>query len=395
MSVRLIGVTKQFGGAQIAAVDDVAIEIETGEFFTLLGPSGCGKTTLLRMIAGLETPTRGDILIDGERVNAIRARDRGVSMVFQNYALYPHMNGFKNMSFGLRTRHRLPSKDIAQRVREMAALLNVEHVLKRKPGQMSGGEQQRVALGRALIKQPKVFLLDEPLSNLDLKMREQMRIELKKLHRSLGVTTIFVTHDQSEAMSLSDRIAVMRAGKVEQVGRPQEFYDSPANVFVSRFIGSPSVNLFTMTYDAEARRLECGEGDDSIRIDGALLGDESGTYVIGIRPQHFDVVDASARPIIGMAEVDFVEHLGDHNELVCRIAPALQQALHGDRLVAIADPEVDLRPGTKVGLRIRGAKYTAFWPDSGESVGNAKASDALPGASAKEPEATAIESQVS
>jgi multiple sugar transport system ATP-binding protein len=394
MSVRLIGVSKQFAGAAQPAVDGIRLEIETGEFFTLLGPSGCGKTTLLRMIAGLETPSGGEILIDGEPVNAVRAGDRGVSMVFQNYALYPHMNGFKNMAFGLRVRQQLPSREIAQRVHEMAELLGVEHVLKRKPGQMSGGEQQRVALGRALIKKPKVFLLDEPLSNLDLKMREQMRIELKKLHRSLGVTTIFVTHDQSEAMSLSDRIAVMRRGAVEQVGPPQQFYDSPVNVFVSRFIGSPSVNLFTMTYDPVTRRLECGEGEGALRIEDAHVADQPGTYVIGIRPQHLDVVRPHTLPILGVVEVDFVEHLGDHNEIVCKVAPSLEKALHGDRIVAISDPELAVRGGEKVGLRIRRKRFSVFAEDTGEALGAGSPRGAdgdLPGGA----DAPAVESRAS
>src|SRR5919112_786661 len=238
MTVVLNDVTKTYG-AGTPAVRGISLEIQDGEFFTLLGPSGCGKTTTLRMIAGLEAVTSGIIALRGRDVTDVPARDRAVAMVFQSYALYPHMTVRDNLGLNLQVR-KLPKKEIAERIDTVARMLQLEGLLDRKPGQLSGGQRQRVALGRAVIRRPNIFLMDEPLSNLDLKLREETRTELKKLHESLRITTIYVTHDQSEALVLSDRIGIMKDGELLQVGDPHEVYTRPADVFVARFIGSPT-----------------------------------------------------------------------------------------------------------------------------------------------------------
>jgi len=239
--VALRNVTKQFHGST-CALDDLSLEVPDGEFLILVGPSGCGKTTALRLIAGLEKATSGTITIGDLTVNGVSPRDRDIAMVFQNYALYPHMTVYRNLGFGLRER-RTPKREVDRRVREISAVLGLDELLKRRPAQLSGGQRQRVAMGRALVREPKVFLLDEPLSNLDAKLRVQMRAELKRLHAKLGITTIYVTHDQIEAMTLADRIVVMSAGKALQIGTPQEVFQRPANLFVAGFIGSPAMNL--------------------------------------------------------------------------------------------------------------------------------------------------------
>ncbi|MBC7288984.1 MAG: ABC transporter ATP-binding protein, partial [Armatimonadetes bacterium] len=238
--VRLVNLTKRFGN--VIAVNGVSLEIRDGEFMVLVGPSGCGKTTCLRMIAGLEDPTEGEIWIGDRIVNDISPRDRNIAMVFQNYALYPHMTAYDNMAFALRLR-RMPRHEIDRRVREAAAMLGISDLLDRRPRELSGGQRQRVALGRAIVREPSVFLMDEPLSNLDAKMRVETRAELIKLHRRLGITTIYVTHDQLEAMTMGDRIAVMRDGVIQQVDVPLGLFYNPANLFVAGFIGTPPMNF--------------------------------------------------------------------------------------------------------------------------------------------------------
>src|SRR5215212_10014476 len=234
-------VTKRFGGG-VVAVDDVELEIEDGEFMVLVGPSGCGKSTLLRMIAGLEEVSEGSILIGGRDVTDAAPRQRDVAMVFQNYALYPHMTVRQNLGYGLRVR-KTPRDERARRVDDVAQMLGLEQLLDRRPGQLSGGQQQRVAMGRAIIREPAAFLMDEPLSNLDAKLRVGMRTSLQQLHARLGTTTVYVTHDQVEAMTLGQRVAVMRDGRIQQVDAPQLLYENPANIFVAAFIGSPAMNL--------------------------------------------------------------------------------------------------------------------------------------------------------
>ncbi len=300
--VAFADVTKVYPGP-VVAVEDLTLEAADGEFLILVGPSGCGKSTALRMVAGLERISRGTIAIGDRVVNDLPPKERDIAMVFQNYALYPHMTVERNLAFGLR-QHRTGRDEVDRRVAEISRMLGIEDLLRRRPGQLSGGQRQRVAMGRALVRQPAVFLLDEPLSNLDAKLRVEMRAELKRLQARLEVTTIYVTHDQVEAMTLGDRIAVLSGGVLQQVGRPQEVYDDPDNLFVAGFIGSPPMNLFRGT----ARRgvVEAA----GLRIPASHLAD--GEVVVGMRPETLDPVGAASQPG-GCLEilVDVVEPLGD------------------------------------------------------------------------------------
>ncbi len=310
--VRLVGVTKKFG--PVIAVDNLSLEVQPGTFTVLVGPSGCGKTTVLRLIAGLEEATSGDIFIGEQRVNEVPPKDRDIAMVFQSYALYPHMNVYENMAFGLRVRQ-LKSllwrtihwkqagkirETINQRVRETAQLLNLEQLLHRRPSELSGGQRQRVALGRALVREPKVFLMDEPLSNLDAKLRVQMRAELIRLHRRLGVTTLYVTHDQTEAMTMGQRIAVMKDGVLQQYDTPEAIYRHPVNTFVATFIGTPPMNL-----------IEAPVQNGAVVLAGSSLPlpckANPSRVILGIRPESF----RPAPPGIPFPlKVDVVELLG-------------------------------------------------------------------------------------
>jgi ABC-type sugar transport system ATPase subunit len=297
--VTLESVSKRFPGGAVA-VDDLSLDIADGEFMILVGSSGCGKTTALRMIAGLETPTSGAIRIGDRVVNEVSARDRDIAMVFQNYALYPHMTVARNLGYPLRQR-RMPRAEVARRVGEVAEMLGLEELLKRRPGQLSGGQRQRVAMGRALVREPEVFLLDEPLSNLDAKLRVQMRAALKRLHGRLGVTTVYVTHDQVEAMTLGDRIAVLSDGKLQQLGPPQDVYDRPDNVFVAGFIGSPPMNLLR----GRVRSGQATAGDLVVPAPGVRDSD----VFVGVRPESLRPA-ANGMPSLGF-EVAVVEPLGD------------------------------------------------------------------------------------
>ncbi|CAB49105.1 ABC transporter ATP-binding protein [Pyrococcus abyssi] len=317
--VKLINVWKKFG--DFTAVKELSLEIKDGEFLVLLGPSGCGKTTTLRMIAGLEEPTIGQIYIDDKLVADpekgifVPPKERDVAMVFQSYALYPHMTVYDNIAFPLKLR-KVPKQEIDRRVREVAEMLGLTELLKRKPRELSGGQRQRVALGRAIIRRPKVFLMDEPLSNLDAKLRVKMRAELKKLQRQLGVTTIYVTHDQVEAMTMGDRIAVMNRGELQQVGTPDEVYNKPLNTFVAGFIGSPPMNFLTATVSSDGFldfgefRLKLLKDQFEVLEENNLIGKE---VIFGIRPE--DIYDASFIRVeepenIVRAKVDIVENLG-------------------------------------------------------------------------------------
>jgi ABC-type sugar transport system ATPase subunit len=300
--VRLEHVTKRFSES-VAALDDLTLEVGDGEFLILVGPSGCGKTTALRLVAGLEKPTSGTIAIGGRIVNDVTPRDRDIAMVFQNYALYPHMTVYKNLAFGLKERH-TPKPEIERRVREASAILGLDDLLGRRPAQLSGGQRQRVAMGRALVREPKAFLLDEPLSNLDAKLRVQMRAELKRIHQRLGITTIYVTHDQVEAMTLGDRIVVMSNGRVQQIGKPQDVYRRPKNLFVAGFIGSPPMNLL---------RGHCTDG--RIRLGELELpwsGPDAAEVAVGLRPEDLRPTQDGG-PSLEFV-VDVVEPLG--NEVV-------------------------------------------------------------------------------
>ncbi len=290
--VLLENVWKIYPGG-VVAVNDANLVIEDQEFVVLVGPSGCGKSTTLRMVAGLEEISKGSIYIDGKKVNDVPPKNRDIAMVFQNYALYPHMSVYKNMAFGLKLRG-YPKAEIDARVREAADILGIHALLERKPKELSGGQRQRVAVGRAIVRKPKAFLFDEPLSNLDAKMRVQMRTEISKLHTRLSSTMIYVTHDQVEAMTMGDRIVVMKDGFIQQVAPPLELYDQPANQFVAGFIGSPPMNFFKGRIEQKAGGLWFNEGKGSIRIDdqhaARLHGHVGKEMVFGIRPE--DVADA-------------------------------------------------------------------------------------------------------
>jgi len=312
-SVSIQGVEKFYDGVQV--IHGVDVPIEDGEFVVLVGPSGCGKSTLLRMIAGLEEISGGEIRIGEQRVNEMTPRDRDVAMVFQNYALYPHKSVYDNMAFGLKLR-KVARAEIDRRVNKAAAILGLDELLKRYPRQLSGGQRQRVAMGRAIVRNPQVFLFDEPLSNLDAQLRVNMRTEIKSLHEELRTTSVYVTHDQVEAMTMADRIVVMRGGRVEQVGSPLDLYDRPANIFVARFIGSPAMNFIEGTLrDAF---VECGDGIRLPLSAEAPRGDGR-RVCYGIRPEHMDLVDAEdAIPLT----VDVVEPTGAETLVFGSIAGA-------------------------------------------------------------------------
>ena len=282
MSISLNHVTKTFGNSVV--VDDLSLEINSGEFVVLLGPSGCGKTTTLRMIAGLEQSSSGDILIDGRHVNDLPPQQRDVAMVFQSYALYPHMSVAENIAYPLRVR-KLPAAEITVQVRQTAAMLEIEPLLTRRPRELSGGERQRVALARAIVRHPKAFLMDEPLSNLDAKLRLQTRGELKRLQQELATTTVYVTHDQAEAMTLGHRVAVMNKGKLQQFEAPLEIYNHPANRFVAEFVGSPSMNLIEGEIDRATKTFRAG---DTLHLTNIPTVTD-GAVTLGIRPEHIQV----------------------------------------------------------------------------------------------------------
>jgi multiple sugar transport system ATP-binding protein len=314
--LQLKNLSKSFGATRV--LHPLDLEIEDGEFVVFVGPSGCGKTTLLRTIAGLEEISEGEIRIDGALMNNVDASERGLSMVFQSYALYPHMTVYQNMAFGLKLA-KTPKAEIDRRVGEAAAILEIGHMLERLPKTLSGGQRQRVAIGRSIVRKPKIFLFDEPLSNLDAELRVQMRIQISQLHRQLGVTMIYVTHDQVEAMTLADKIVVLRGGRIEQVGSPLDLYNAPANKFVAGFIGSPAMNFL----DGVVERITVGSTD--VRIAGAgtiavpstaglAPGDE---ISIGIRPEHLAVDFAAARGL--PAEVLLSEQLGDETHIHMRL----------------------------------------------------------------------------
>ena len=306
--VSLQSVTRIFGS--VTAIEDITFEIRDRAFWVLVGPSGCGKSTILRTIAGLESITKGELYIGDRLVNNLPARQRDVAMVFQNYALYPHLSVADNLAFGLKMR-RENKQTIARRVREVAHSLDIEHLLMRKPKQLSGGQQQRVALGRAIARKPQVFLLDEPLSNLDPQLRDDTRAELKQLHERVGITTVYVTHDQVEAMTLADCLVVLDNGRVQQIGSPQEVYANPINSMVAGFLGNPPMNILPATYDNERLIIFNGQ---SIQLNSALkqrLKAVRGQFNIGIRPEHITLRSQSANDDNCLTlQVDLVEPLG-------------------------------------------------------------------------------------
>jgi multiple sugar transport system ATP-binding protein len=334
-SVAICDVRKAFGATEV--IHGVDVLIGDGEFVVLVGPSGCGKSTLLRMIAGLENITSGEIRIGERVVNRVPPKERDIAMVFQNYALYPHMTVAANMGFSLMLRG-APKGEIAQRVKAAADILGLTLLLNRYPRQLSGGQRQRVAMGRAIVRDPQVFLFDEPLSNLDAKLRVAMRTEIKELHQRLKTTTIYVTHDQIEAMTLADRIVVMHDGLVEQVGAPLELYDRPQNLFVAGFIGSPAMNFLTGTIHTNG--VPQFESVNGIRLPLTTVpsGNDGRPAIYGIRPEHFVIADDGAE-----AEVQVVEPTGSELQIAARIG--------GDDVIAVFRERHDFKPGDKIRLK--------------------------------------------
>ncbi|QAA75852.1 MAG: Maltodextrin ABC transporter, ATP-binding protein MsmX [Candidatus Bipolaricaulis sibiricus] len=363
--VRLNEVTKKFGN--FTAVDRVTLEVRDGEFVVLVGPSGCGKTTSLRMVAGLEDATGGDIFIGNRRVNDVPPKDRDIAMVFQNYALYPHMDVYNNMAFGLKLR-KVPKKEIERRVRDAAELLGITEKLKSKPRELSGGQRQRVALGRAIVRDPKVFLFDEPLSNLDAKLRVRMRAELAELHLRLKTTTVYVTHDQVEAMTLGQRVAVMKDGVVMQYDDPQTIYDRPANMFVAGFIGSPPMNFLDARLVSESGRLYVqGKGFKLLvpeeRASDALRGQVGKEVVFGLRPEDIRTPEMVREEKAGRSfkgRVRVREPLGD--ELIVYADCA------GDEIVAKLDPHLSIQPGQDVTFVAMMERFHIFDKETEQAV---------------------------
>jgi multiple sugar transport system ATP-binding protein len=352
--VVLKGINKFYDA--VHAVKDVNLQIRDKEFLVFVGPSGCGKTTTLRMIAGLEAISSGDISIDGQVVNELAPMDRDIAMVFQNYALYPHMSVFDNMAFGLKMR-KFEKKEIIQRVKAAADILGIGEYLARKPRQLSGGQRQRVALGHAIVRHPKVFLFDEPLSNLDAKLRVQMRVELKKLHQRLGTTAVYVTHDQVEAMTLGDRVVVMKDGVVQQVGDPLELYNRPANKFVAGFIGSPAMNFATVTMADGNGRITAKNAGLEIEIPGAqaerLRAHLGRQLMLGIRPEDLHVAHAGdPKGLTFNSRVEVVEKLGSEILLDVRVGE--------DSMVAAVDPTTQAKAQDQLQLAVNPERLHFF-----------------------------------
>jgi multiple sugar transport system ATP-binding protein len=379
-------VTKSYTGGA-TAVQDLSLTIADGEFLILVGPSGCGKSTTLNMIAGLEDISSGELRIGGERVNEKEPRDRDIAMVFQSYALYPHMTVRQNIAFPL-TLAKMPKAEIAAKVEETAKILDLAALLDRKPAQLSGGQRQRVAMGRAIVRSPKAFLMDEPLSNLDAKLRVQMRTEIARLQARLGTTTVYVTHDQTEAMTLGDRVVVMSGGVAQQVGTPDELYNEPANLFVAGFIGSPSMNFFPATRTDVGVQLPFGEVTLSDEARAALDQQRpSADLIAGVRPEQFDdasVIDAYARIQSLTFEVDaeLVESLGADKYVHFRLEGAGAQAAQLEQLaddtadagssentyVARVSAKSSATAGGRVELALDTAKLTLFDPATGRNL---------------------------
>ena len=367
-SLSLKGIYKRYAGG-VTAVSDFNLEIEDKEFIIFVGPSGCGKSTTLRMIAGLEEISEGELYIDDKLVNDMAPKDRDIAMVFQNYALYPHMTVFENMAFGLKLR-KTPKDEIKRRVEEAAKILDIDHLLDRKPKALSGGQRQRVALGRAIVREPKVFLMDEPLSNLDAKLRVQMRTEIGKLHKKLQTTFIYVTHDQTEALTMASRIVVMKDGIIQQVAAPQELYDNPSNVFVAGFIGSPQMNFIDADIVEENGKINLVFGNQKVtlpegkaaKLDKAYIGQK---VIMGIRPEDLydDEAYIAAAPDCTIdAEVTITEMMGAETYLYMDV--------EGKQCVARVNPRTTSKAGDKIRLAFDGNKIHIFDKDTEYAVLN-------------------------
>ncbi len=351
-SVTVKNVRKNYGHFEV--LHGVDIDIEDGEFVILVGPSGCGKSTLLRMIAGLEEISSGDIAIDNKVVNNVEPKERDIAMVFQSYALYPHLTVEANMGFSLRLA-KAPKQEIRERVRQAAQILGLEHLLDRYPRNLSGGQRQRVAMGRAIVRQPQVFLFDEPLSNLDAKLRVQMRSEIKQLHQRLKTTTIYVTHDQIEAMTMADRIVVMRDGYVEQIGSPLELYDRPANLFVAGFIGSPGMNFIPGSISEDDASVFVTKTGDKLPLPAGYSLASGQNLVYGIRPEDLEIRDGGVN-----AEVSLIEPTGAETQITA--------LLGGTQIVASIRDRVDLQPGDHLSLGVSLDAVHVFDAQSGQAI---------------------------
>lgn len=357
-------VTKRFDddGDVIVAVDDASIDIDDGEFVVLVGPSGCGKSTTLRMIAGLESVSEGAISLDGQPINDRQPAERDIAMVFQSYALYPHMTVRENMSFGLEESTDLPDDEIGERVESTAEMMGIDDLLDRNPGELSGGQQQRVALGRAIVRDPAVFLMDEPLSNLDARLRSQMRTELQRIQEDLGVTTVYVTHDQTEAMTMGDRIAILDDGRLQQVAPPLECYHRPANRFVAGFLGEPSMNFFDVRYEDGVIVGDGFEYPLPADIDDGLSVDPGQRLTLGVRPEDIEIGRTAGDHAVS-ATVGVVEPKGNENNVNLHVGDDVP-------LTATVDGMVTLDEGEEVAARFPPEAIHVFDADSGEALHN-------------------------
>ena len=376
----LDSVSKAYAGSE-RAVDDVTLTVGDGEFLVLVGPSGCGKSTLLRMIAGLEEVDAGHVLIGGRNMGPVPPQGRDVAMVFQNYALYPHMTVRENLGYGLKVA-RVPKADARRRVEDVARMLGLDELLDRKPGALSGGQRQRTAMGRAIVREPQAFLMDEPLSNLDAKLRVSMRASLAQLHARLATTTVYVTHDQTEAMTLGQRVAVMRDGRLQQLDTPQALYRKPANLFVAAFIGSPAMNLVEARMDGDA--VEFGGFRIPLDRQARPAPRTGGTVIIGIRPEDFNSANSSANGLPAIdAEVVLVEDLGADTHVVFALdaprftgPPETTGETEDDQLLpdmrahftARISTRPQLRPGQQIRLDVDPARFHFFDPDTGDRI---------------------------
>src|SRR5215217_8122326 len=387
--IKLENVTKRFPDGY-EAVRDMSLDIQDGEFMILVGPSGCGKSTALRMIAGLEDITDGDLIIGGDVVNDRPPKDRDIAMVFQNYALYPHMSVRDNMGFALRLRG-VDKEEINKKVEQSARILDLEPHLDRKPSQLSGGQRQRVAMGRAIVRDPAAFLMDEPLSNLDAKLRVQMRTEVSRLQQRLGTTTIYVTHDQTEALTLGDRVAVMRSGVLQQVGAPMQLYNQPVNLFVAGFIGSPAMNFMPATVEGDTVKLPFGDVQLPSELHDRVRDAHGRRLIAGIRPEHFEDAkltgEALDRGSTFRAQIEVLESLGselyahftvqsdetiDSAELreLAQDAGGGEIPMEGDegRIVARLDPASQVKQGEEAELWVDATRLQLFDPDDGRNL---------------------------
>jgi multiple sugar transport system ATP-binding protein len=382
-AIQMKNIVKRYGDG-FPAVNDVSIDVEDGEFVILVGPSGCGKSTLLRMIVGLEDITSGDMLIGGERVNDKAPRDRNLAMVFQNYALYPHLSVYENIAFPLRLSRSLSEEEIDRKVREASKTLELDEHLERKPGNLSGGQRQRVAMGRAIVRDAQAFLFDEPLSNLDAKLRGQMRTEISRLQKRLGITTVYVTHDQTEAMTLGDRVAVLKRGVLQQLAAPRELYEQPVNLFVAGFIGSPPMNFMPATVTGDKVELPFVTVDlPEHARDGRIPEDT--LLIAGIRPEHFQDVGADpARAGDGAtfrATIDVVEWLGNEafgyipydappevEAQLEQLAKDLDSEALRTQIIVALDSSSRIRDGEEAELHVDSSRMHLFEPGTGDNL---------------------------